>query len=420
MSGFRRVQDFRMMAVAMVVLVGFGNAAAQASYKVTDLGTEESSNLGCAMSLNNEGWTEVMAQKVANGVDSLGGTLEGGRLFVDINGSKFDLGTLGGTNTSSNWGQINDFGQAVGFSETNVLDPNGEDVCGFGTHLECRPFLWQSFHMNALPTLGGNNGEASGINNLGQIAGMAETATVDSGCAPNLIRMPALWENGSVRSLPTLTGDPDGFAFGINNHGQVVGDSGNCSGSVLHAVSWENHIASQLPDFGEGSIGQYVNDQGQIAGTVGSADGTTQYGALWQNGAVTSLGLLPGDFGGLASGINSQGQIVGSNFDSSFSWSHGFIWQNNVMTDLNTLIPASANLFVTMANQINDHGQISGMAVVLSGPDAGKVHAFLATPVNQSIGRSIADVAPTLPKSNLSASVGKQRLPRLVINHSAQ
>lgn len=274
--------------------------------------------------------------------------------------------------------------------------------------------------MKGLPTLGGNNGEASGINNLGQIAGMAETATVDSGCASNLIRMPALWENGKVSSLPILTGDTDGFAFGINNHGQVVGDSGNCTGSTIHAVSWVNHTPTQLADFGEGSIGQYVNDQGQIAGTVGSADGSTQYGALWQNGALTSLGLLPGDFGGLASGINSQGQIVGSNFDSKFSWSHGFLWQNNVMTDLNTLIPASANLFVTMANQINDNGQISGMAVVLSGPDAGKVHAFLATPVNQSIGRSIADVAPTGPKSNMPANVGKQLLPKFIIHHIAQ
>jgi hypothetical protein len=28
-------------------------------------------------------------------------------------------------------------------------------------------------------------------------------------------------------------------------------------------------------------------------------------------------------------------------------------------------------------------GQISGMGTVLSGPDMGKLHAFLATPVNE-------------------------------------
>jgi probable HAF family extracellular repeat protein len=74
--------------------------------------------------------------------------------------------------------------------------------------------------------------------------------------------------------------------------------------------------------------------------------------------------------------------VVGSTWDSSFNWSHGFIWQNGVMTDLNTLLPASSNLYATMANKINERGQISGMATVLSGPDAGNIHAFLATPVN--------------------------------------
>ena len=78
--------------------------------------------------------------------------------------------------------------------------------------------------------------------------------------------------------------------------------------------------------------------------------------------------------------------MVGSTLDSSFSnWLHGFIWQNGVMTDLNTLIPADSNLFITMANKINERGQISGMATVLSGPHAGDVHAILATPVNASI-----------------------------------
>jgi probable HAF family extracellular repeat protein len=413
MNAVRRLRNFWILWVTTVVLACFSNAVGQASYRVTDLGTEGKDNLGCAMSLNNEGWTEIMAQNVEAGkVDNIFGKLLSGRALIDVDGFKLDLGTLGGTNTSMNWGQINDFGQVVGFSETSVPDPNGEDVCGFGTHLECRPFLWQFLHMSALPTLGGNNGEASAINNWGQIAGFAETTTVDSGCPPNLIRMPVLWENGRVRPLPTLSGDLDGDAFGINDHGQAVGDSGNCSGAIIHAVSWENSTPSQLPDFGAGSIAQFINDQGQIVGIVGSADGTTQYGALWQNGALTNLGLLPGDFGGLASGINNKGQVVGSNFDSNFNWSHGFIWQNGVMTDLNTLFPANSNLFVTMANEINDRGQISGMAIVRSGPDAGNIHAFLATPAHQSMGKSVADVAPTRPQSNLPANVGEQHLQR--------
>lgn len=82
------------------------------------------------------------------------------------------------------------------------------------------------------------------------------------------------------------------------------------------------------------------------------------------------------------------------------------------MTDLNTLLPASSNLYATMANKINERGQISGMATVRTGPDAGNIHAFLATPANQSMGKSVAEVAPTHPKSNVPANVGKQHLQR--------
>ncbi len=148
-----------------------------------------------------------------------------------------------------------------------------------------------------------------------------------------------LWENGKAHALPTVDGDPDGFAFWINDRGQAVGYTGTCTGA-LHAVSWKNGTATPLPDFGTGAVAYSINNQGQIVGTVGSADGTTQYGALWQNGVLTNLGTLPGDAAAIATGINNRGQVVGSTWDSSFNWSHGFIYQNGVMTDLNTLFPA--------------------------------------------------------------------------------
>jgi probable HAF family extracellular repeat protein len=177
---------------------------------------------------------------------------------------------------------------------------------------------------------------------------------------------------------------------------------------------WENGTAIPLPDLGiaRSNIAYRINDQGQIVGRSRSPDGTTFYAALWQNGAITNLGTLPGDFAALATGINNRGQVVGSTLDSGFNWSHGFIWQDGVMTDLNMLFPASSNLFATMANKINERGQISGMATVLSGPHAGDIHAFLATPVNASIGASIASVAPRHPKSNLPANARQQLLQR--------
>jgi probable HAF family extracellular repeat protein len=155
-----------------------------------------------------------------------------------------------------------------------------------------------------------------------------------------------------------------------------------------------------------------LTTKGEIIGITYDATGTTYYAAIWQGKAITSLNTLPGDVNSLDEGINNQGQAVGSTQDSSGNWSHAFLWQNGVMIDINTLFPASSNLYATMANQINDKGQISGMAVVLTGPNAGEVHAFVATPLNASVGRSIADVARTYPKITLPANVGKQLLRR--------
>src|ERR1700730_2509053 len=259
MSSLRQLRNSWIPWVTTIVLACFSNAVAQASYKVTDLGSEGTDNLGCAMSVNNEGWTEIMAGSLPPGEqDNRFGTLLSGRALIGIAGFKFDLGTLGGQNTWMNWGEITDFGQIVGYSETSVPDPNGEDICGFGTHLTCRPFLWQLFRMSALPTLGGNNGQASAINNGGQIVGFAENGTVDSTCLPgttnNRIQLPVLWEKGNhgiykAQALPTGS-DPDGDAFWINDRGQAVGETGTCGGATIHAVSWENGTVSPLPDFG--------------------------------------------------------------------------------------------------------------------------------------------------------------------------
>jgi probable HAF family extracellular repeat protein len=407
--------------VTTIVLLCFGNAFSQVSYKVTDLGALGKDNLACAMSINSQGWVVIQdARMVPGEQDNAGGKILEARDAIDINGVQIDLGTLGGANSWMNWGEINDFGQIVGYSETALLDPNGEDVCGFGTHLTCRPFLWQFPRMSALPTLGGNNGQASGINKRGQIVGFAEDGTVDSSCSAgktnNRTQLPVLWENGNAKAKALPTGnDPGGNALWINDSGQIVGFTGPCA-ATSHAVVWDNDTLSTLLDNGTGAEAFGNNNLGQIVGFVGAPDNGTPNAALWQNDTLTNLGLLPGDAGGIASGINDKGQVVGSNFDSLGNWNHAFIWQNNVMTNLNKLIPADSNLFATMANKINESGQISGMAIVRSGPEKGNIHAFIATPVSQSIGRSVADEEPIRPKSNSPAKVDQQLLQRLGVS----
>jgi len=419
MGTLRQLRNFWMPWVTTIVLACSSSAFAQKSYKITDLGLNHSTdNFSMVMGLNNQGWAENMDGVVNPPITSTSTTVASGRAVLSIYGLNIDLGTLGGKNSWTNYGGINDRGEAVGLAETSVPDPDGEDFCAFGTKLTCRPFFWRDGHMMALPTLGGNNGQASAINNRGQIVGISETPVLDSGCPtskPRKTISPVLWEKGEAHGLPTVVDDQDGFVQGINDKGQAVGSSGNCTNIAIHAVLWENDTALQLPALGrDGNAAYAINDHGQAVGYVSTADGSTIVASLWQNGArgaVTNLGILPGDGAAFATGINNRGQVVGSAFNSA-GWSRGFIWQDDVMTDLNTLIREDANLFIIAASNINERGQISGMATVLTGPNTGKIHAILLTPVNERIGRSMADFARTHPHSILHANACSHHLQR--------
>ncbi len=416
MRMIKQLRSCWVLWVTTIVLACLNNAFAQRSYKITDLGVNKSTdNFNMVMGLNNQGWAENMDGVLNPPITSTSTTIASGRAVININGLNIDLGTLGGKNSWTNYGGINDRGDAVGMAETSVPDPDGEDFCAFGTKLTCRPFLWRDGHMIGLPTLGGNNGQASAINNREQIVGISETTVQDSGCPPSKpgkIISPVLWEKGEARALPTVAGDPDGFVQGMNDQGQAVGSSGTCANIATHAVLWENGTAFQLKDVGrDGNAAYAINDHGQIVGYVTSPDGTTIIAALWQNGGVTTIPTLPGDSAAFATGINNRGEVVGSTFNS-VGWSHGFISQDGVMTDLNTIISGDSNLFIIAASNINESGQISGMATVMSGPDEGKIHAILLTPVNERIGRSVADVARTRPGSILPSNACSHHLPR--------
>jgi probable HAF family extracellular repeat protein len=421
MSTLTRLRNLSILWVTTIVLACFSNAAAQASYKVQDLGVQQPDNLGMAMGLNNYGGTLIMDQLLDHFPLSTLYPAVKGTVRISKGDLNLELGTLGGENSSINWNGINDPGQAAGMSETSVPDPNGEDVCLFGTHLTCSPFISQNGTMVALPTVGGNNGQASAINNSGQVAGYAENGIADSTCPAGtenfMVDLPVVWTNGNAKALPTINGDPDGVAYGINNRGQAVGYSGTCI-QATHPVVWENGTVTKLQYLGDpGGIAFAINGHNQIVGQAINSDGTA-LATIWESHKVAALAggaLVPGDVASFATSINNQGQAVGSSFSSKGNWSHGLLWQNGRMIDLNTVFPASSNLYVVSASNINENGQIAGMAVEMSGLNGGRtiVHAFLATPVDEDQGKSVADVVPTHPEITLpAANVGMKLSPR--------
>ena len=303
-----------------------------------------------------------------------------------IYGRKVDVGTLGGPNSSVAWPVHNTNGMISGIAETSIIDPLGEIwSCGYFfptfTGHTCQGFLWQDGIMAALPTLGGSNGYAAGMNNRGQIAGWAENTTHDPTCnSPQVLQFEAVvwqWKRNRVetQSLPPFSPDPDSAATDINDQGQVVGISGLCSNAVggasaIHALLWEDGVPTDLGNLGgqAWNTPSAINNKGEIVGFSNiSGDenaGLNPHAFLWtkENG-MQDLGTLSGDSVSEAVSINNQGQIVGlSCVDTTFSSCRGFLWQDGLMTDLNNLIQPG-NLSIYTANDINSSSEIAGVAV---------------------------------------------------------
>jgi len=359
------------------------------TYTLTDLGTLSGGTFSQASFVASTGLVTGVST-VADGTQ---------HAVVWYNGQIADL-TPGVSGPNSEVFGINERGQAVVQAESPTLDPNGEDFCGYGTHLTCLPFLWQDGAMTPLATLGGKNGTVGQINNRGEVAGVVENATKDKNCvAPQVLDFEAVvWgpKQGEIRQLPPLPGDSVGMALWINHKGQAVGATGTCANSQLppnalgpHAVLWENDGSvvdlgnlggTSNAALGVGNIALAISDQGQVVGASDLPGDTTNHAFLWtRETGMQDLGTLPGDVNSAGLGINDRGEVVGVSYgaDGPFNGpTRAFLRQNGVMTDLNTLIPASSPLFLLFAAVINSSGQIVGFGATSSGD----IHGFLATP----------------------------------------
>ncbi len=338
--------------------------------------------------INNRGW-------VAGFANRLGNATRVAALWRD--GSIDTLGTLGGPNSGVLWPGLNNGDMIVGIAETAQLDPLGEEwsctaffpsVTG---HI-CRGFVWESGVMTALPTLGGYQGFATGVNGRGQVVGWAETPVHDPTCnAPQVLQFRAvLWEpkSGAMRELPPLPGDSTSAATAINESGQVVGISGACDIAVgefsaLHSVLWDNGTVTDIGNLGGDAwhTPMDINERGDIvgfsnpAGVVG-AD-FSPHAFLWtRQGGIQDLGTFPGDDNSQALGINVRGQVVG--VSSGPSGNRAFLWENGVMRDLNDLVGPAFPDHLLVAQHINDAGVIVGRAVPQG---TNNQVPFVATPI---------------------------------------
>ena len=277
---------------------------------------------------------------------------------------------------------VNDRGEAVGAAQTQTSDLRSEDFCGlnvFGlppSNTTCVPFMWRYGTMYPLPTLGGPNGMANRINNQGEVVGLAETNTTEPNC-PVYQFKPVVWVNGKPHALPTPTGDTDGVAAWINDKGQISAPRALARPSTRIAGCISPRItlcfgktAAHRPISaiwaGRGGIaGNHacgINNRTQVVGHSELANNTTFHGFVWSREThMQDLGVYGNDYASLAIGINDQGTIAGASLDANFT-PRAVFWEDGVVADLNQRVAGSSDLYMLVANSLNNSGEIVGFA----------------------------------------------------------
>ncbi|MGH3029589.1 MAG: hypothetical protein ACRDNE_02265 [Gaiellaceae bacterium] len=352
-------------------------------YHVTNLPSLGGSS-SAGSSINNRGW-------IAGSSNLAGDAIRHATLWR--RGEQVDLGTLGGSDTNSSvlWPVKNVRGAITGITETDALDPLGEDwSCSFffpvRTGHTCLGFVWRAGKMRALPTLGGNNGFATGSNNRLQVVGWAENTVHDVTCVPPQVLQfrAVVWGpgKGRIRELPPLPGDSVSAATAINDRGQVVGISGICDQAVgrfsaIHAVLWDDGEVTDIGNLGgvAWNTPMAINRRGDVVGfsNVSAADGGAfrAQAFLWtRRDGIRPLGALPGDVQSQALGINGRREIVGISCSAGFESCRAFVWRDGVMTDLNTLVAPGYPDHLWTANDINGRGRITGEAIEAATDDS--------------------------------------------------
>ncbi|WP_341530211.1 DUF3466 family protein [Nostoc sp. UHCC 0302] len=204
------------------------------------------------------------------------------------------------------------------------------------------------YSITNLGTLGGEVSGAYGINDKGQVVGQSSITNGE----PRAF----VWSEGiGMRNLGVLDNGYNCAALNINNIGQVVGSSYINSG-VSRAFLWTE--STPIRDLGTPSIGSEawgINDAGQVVGDLFDPTNGQSRAFLWtESGGTQNLGTLGGNIRSAAFDINNAGQVVGF-ANTANEQTRAFLWtESKGLKNLGTLG------YYSFATGINDVGQVVG------------------------------------------------------------
>jgi probable HAF family extracellular repeat protein len=247
--------------------------------------------------------------------------------FVWRKGVKTPLPTLGRDNGFA--AGINNRGQVVGWAENTFRDPTCAGPNGRNQVLQFEAVIWGSEEgqIQQLPPFPGDPDSAAvAINDEGQVVGIS--GLCDQAVGRFSARHAVLWDNATVTNLGDFGGIAWNTPVAINNRGQVAGFSdfpGDDDGAPnFHAFFWtkETGVPQDLGTLSGDfvSLGLGMNNRGQVVGESIGAKGPRAF--LWKNDKMMDLNQLavpPGSSLTLqfAGDINDRGEITGGAVDAN-------------------------------------------------------------------------------------------------------
>jgi probable HAF family extracellular repeat protein len=200
------------------------------------------------------------------------------------------------------------------------------------------------------------------------------------------------YAGGVVTALPEQAGGLSSFGYAINNAGTVVGNGlalpPNLADATLMAIN-NNGMATGVGPSGailtDGTQTVAINPAGwhnitpfginDAGALVGVAERDGEQGSrsfLFQDGVMTDIGFShPMEM--IALDVNNLGMVVGNSLELD---GVAYLYMNGQMHTLNSLIDPAYGLSITVANAINDQGQIAGQAC--GGPSNGCAPVLLS------------------------------------------
>lgn len=205
---------------------------------------------------------------------------------------------------------------------------------------------WTIKDLGALPGSSSYTSFAYGINNSGDIVG--ESSDPANPCCRSLV----VWKAGAITALPLPTGAV-GYTIvvggpRINNAGQITGHVTKGGDLTVIGTRWDNLVPTTLTSGNSNALG--ISSNGFVAGWVQSTNQAT----VWNGNDPTPLDNRQGGTFALGQAVNASAVVVGaSNGDGG---NLATLWKGTKPTLLGKLAGTTSS----EARAINDAGIVVG------------------------------------------------------------